>query len=179
MVFWRQNIHCFPQKKAAGSLHFITAPEDCRVSYGWLDIIQGSTQTKLNRRVYGLGQTTLLSFSESPRESDIRRCMRTNDWYCSASTRHVTRAQHVSTDGCIMLTAQPPTTTTTLHYIDTWSMLVVAGASLWWARLKPPLVEKWTSIPVLEAHLYWKSNRYKRFGTKAPPLWYWFLTNRY
>jgi hypothetical protein len=27
--------------------------------------------------------------------------------------------------------------------------------------------------------LYRKSNRYKRFGTKAPPLWYRFLTNRY
>jgi hypothetical protein len=42
------------------------------------------------------------------------------------------------------------------------------------------LVEKWASIPVSEALLYRKCNRYKRFGTKAPPpLWYRFLTNRY
>jgi hypothetical protein len=31
------------------------------------------------------------------------------------------------------------------------------------------LVEKWISIPVPEGLLYRISNRYKRFGTKAPP----------
>jgi hypothetical protein len=32
------------------------------------------------------------------------------------------------------------------------------------------LVEKEALVPVPEAHLYRKTNRYKRFGTKGPPL---------
>jgi hypothetical protein len=63
-------------------------------------------------------------------------------------------------------------------YLDTvdWVILPYTRCTLFIFHLiknfpfgKIALVEKWTSIPVPEGHLYRKSNRYKRFGTKAPP----------
>jgi hypothetical protein len=62
------------------------------------------------------------------------------------------------------------------QYIIHWKDLHKA-VEIYWGKNKfnffmrriLTLVEKWTSIPVPEGHLYWKSNRYKRFGTKAPP----------
>jgi hypothetical protein len=84
----------------------------------------------VNEEYYG--SEGVLSFSESP--------LLANPTYCSASTRHVTRAQHITCRpmaqlinliGTIRVQRRRPCT-------DTSSMVIYSGRSLRWARLKPP-----------------------------------------